>query len=115
MSEQQLAQELTAITSKVVKTTLEWSKEHPERTFDDIEAFVLKVRRQIGQEMAAALCEEQEAARPVPGPKCPKCGREMHYKGEHRRTIGSLVSDVKIERSYYHCEHCKDKGIFPPG
>ncbi len=113
--QQSLERELERTATAVVKATLDWSQSHAERTFEDIEVFVLEIRKRMGQDIAQALCEEQETARPVPGPECPKCGQEMHYKGEHERQIGSLVSDVKFKRSYYHCNHCKDSGIFPPG
>lgn len=110
-----LKRELMAMAEEMIDETLAWDTEHPAPTFDDIEGFGLQMRRQIGQRLAQALCEQQAAARPVPGPRCPVCGREMHYKDEAKLTIGSLLSEVTVERSYYYCDHCQSGGIFPPG
>jgi hypothetical protein len=110
-----LRQELLALTEEVVAATLEWDTAHPQRTFDEIESFVVAIRRQLGQRMAQALCEQQASARPVGGPICPGCGREMHYKGTATHQVGSLVGEVRYTRRYYHCDHCQSRGIFPPG
>jgi hypothetical protein len=37
----------------------------------------------------------------VPGPHCPTCGREMHYKDDKAKTITSCVGDLSLQRSYY--------------
>ena len=109
-----LKAELLALAEVAMEATLEWDTAHPERTFAEIETFVLHIRRRIGQRLAEALCEEQARAHPSPGPPCPDCGREMRYKGLGARQVGSLVGEVDLARRYYYCEAC-DSGVFPPG
>ena len=109
-----LKRELLAAAEEAIEATLAWDAGHPAHSFAEIEALVLQVRRRMGQRMARILCEHQAAEYPVPGPCCPQCGREMHYKGEYPRQVGSLVGEVRFERSYYHCDPCQG-GIFPPG
>lgn len=109
-----LRERLHKLADEAVEATVKWEKAHPERSFDEIESYVLGVRRRFGQQIAQVLSEYQTAQRPVPGPSCPRCGREMHYKGPVERTVGSLVGPVEVERSYYHCDLC-EQGIFPPG
>jgi hypothetical protein len=111
--QQQLKVELLAMAEEAVTATLQWDTEHPVRTFGEIESFVLDIRRRLGQRLAQVLCEEQAVAQPYPGPPCPDCGREMHYKGTGQRQVGSLVGDITFERRYYHCEHCP-RSVFPP-
>lgn len=110
---EQLKQELLALAEEALEATLQWDVEHPERTFAEIETFVLHTRRKLGQRLAQALCEHQGAHRPVPGPRCPNCQREMHYKGQRRRQVGSLVAAVEFSGSYYVCEHCEQQCVFP--
>lgn len=34
------------------------------------------------------------------------CGRDQKFVGYRRRTLGTLMGQVTIERAYYHCKHC---------
>ena len=79
-----------------------------------IEEVVLKLRKRLSEKMAEAVIEQQENVRVVPGSKCPECGQEMRYKGEHSKEVSSWVGDLKLKRGYYHCRACQT-GIFPPG
>lgn len=110
----ELKTELLALAEEAVEATLQWDREHPERTFAEIETFVLDIRRQLGQRLAVALCAQQSAAHPQPSMSCPQCGRAMHYKDTVPRQVGSLVGAVTLDRRYYYCEHCAS-GVFPPG
>ncbi len=117
MNEQEqptLKAELLALAEEAVEATLQWDTEHPERTFTEIETFVLGIRRRLGQRLAQVLCEEQAAAGAQPGLPCPDCGRVLHYKGPSQRHVGSLVGEVSFDRRYYYCKHCKSS-VFPPG
>jgi len=46
------------------------------------EDIALKLRKELGEEIAQMAEEEQEGRLPIPGPGGPKCGEEMHYKRE---------------------------------
>ncbi len=64
--------------------------------------------------MALTLIEAQANAHPVPGPSCPTCGREMHYKDVKGEVMESRVGTLPLKRNYYYCETCRC-GLFPPG
>jgi len=79
-----------------------------------IEKAVLKTRPQLSQHAAQAVVEAQDAQRPVPGPLCPTCQREMHYNDPKAQTVESRVGHLRIARGYYSCETCQQR-LFPPG
>ena len=76
------------------------------------EDIALKLRKELGEEIAQMAVEEQEGRLPIPGPRCPKCGEEMRYKREKEVDFDSRVGELKIERGYYTCAHCRES-IFP--
>lgn len=87
-------------------------KGHP--TLTDIEEAVLKLRQRAGQRLVELLVEAVGEARPVPGPCCPRCGEEMHYKWSRQRTMETRVGAIRVQRGYFYCERC-GAGFFPPG
>ena len=78
----------------------------------DIEALALDTRAKVGKQVTAALLENRGEPS-VPGPSCPGCGQEMHYKGEKHRYLRTRSGDVEVERAYYYCPTCR-QGLFPP-
>ena len=36
---------------------------------------------------------------------CP-CGRQAQYRGRHEKTFASVLGPLRLERAYYHCDHC---------
>ena len=99
---------------QVVDEYLEWEETHPRPDLTQIEDIALKLRKELGKEIAQMAVEEQEEREPVPGPSCPKCGEEMRYKGEKGVAVESRVGGLTVERGYYTCLRCKES-IFPPG
>jgi len=99
---------------EVIDELLDWHEETESPTLTQIEEVVLKLRKQLGERMTGMVVEEQSAVRPVPGPACPECGREMHYKDMKETTIGTRSGEVRLERAYYYCQDCHG-GLFPPG
>ena len=83
-------------------------------TLVEMEEAVLTLRQRLAQRMLELIVGEQEMARPVPGPKCERCGEEMQYKGMKGMQVESRLGPLDIERAYYYCHRCK-AGFFPPG
>ena len=105
---------LLAAAEQAIDELLDWTDQMPRPNLTQIENAVLKMRRQLSEHAAQAVIEAQEAQRPVPGPLCPTCQREMHYKDTKVQTVESRVGHLTITRGYYYCETCH-QSLFPPG
>jgi hypothetical protein len=97
----------------LIDELLDWTDETKAPDLTQIEDIVLKLRKQMGEQMALSVIDEQAALRPSPGPKCPNCQREMHYKDVKANTVESRVGALALERGYYYCQTCQT-GLFPP-
>lgn len=106
--------DLTELADEVIDELLDWTEATEAPTLTQIEDIVLQLRRRLSERMAQAVIEVQESSRPVPGPRCPQCGHEMHYKDMKHNTVESRVGHVPMERGYYYCATCR-AGLFPPG
>lgn len=111
---EELKAELMAQMEEEIDRLLDWHERTEAPTLAEIEDAVLELRKRMGQRVAGEVVMEQAAVRPVPGPACPKCGREMHYKGMKAVTVSGRMGEMQVERAYYHCRHCR-RGFFPPG
>ena len=109
-----LKAELMTEAEVLIDELVEWTADTPAPNLTQIEDIVLKLRQRLSERMALAVIEAQTAVRPVPGPSCPACGREMHYKDRKANTVESRVGCLPLERGYYYCETCQS-GLFPPG
>jgi len=110
----ELKADLTQLADEVIDELLDWTEGTAAPTLTQIEDIVLKLRQRLSERMAHAVLAAQEAARPVPGPRCPTCGHEMHYKDMKHNTVESRVGHLPMERGYYYCATCR-AGLFPPG
>jgi hypothetical protein len=99
---------------KIIQDYLAWEESHPQPNLTQIEDVILQLRKELGQEMARMLLEEQEARTPAPGPSCRQCGQEMRYKGQKGHRVESRVGSLKLERGHYCCPDCQES-VFPPG
>ncbi len=108
----QMKAELLAEAEVAIDGLLHWSEGMPAPTLMELEEAVLELRKRLGRRMAEIVLKEQEAARPVPGPRCPTCGREMRYKGMKEVTVESRLGPLRVERAYHYCHHCRC-GLFP--
>lgn len=105
--------QLLAQAESTIDQFLDWVEQTERPNLTQIEDAVLEFRRQVGQTMAETAIQVQDATHSVPGPRCPTCQREMHYKDDKAKTLTSRVSELKMQRSYYYCSHC-EQGLFPP-
>jgi hypothetical protein len=105
---------LMARLEKAVDELLEWEEQNPKPTLTQLEDIVLAMRKEMGVEMVDEIVGRMEAKAPAPGPKCPKCGKEMQYKGQREKVVESRAGGVQVERGYYSCSEC-EQGTFPPG
>ena len=109
-----LKTELMSEAEGIIDELVAWTADTPAPNLTQIEDIVLKLRQRLSERMALAVIESQATVRPVPGPSCPTCGREMHYKDRKANTVESRVGQLALEGGYYYCESCKS-GLFPPG
>ena len=109
-----LKSELMTEAEGIIDELVAWTADTPAPNLTQIEDIVLKLRQRLSERMALAVIEGQRSVRPVPGPSCPRCGQEMHYKDRKANTVESRVGQLPLTRSYYYCEACKS-GLFPPG
>lgn len=109
----ELRAKLLAEAEQAIDELLDWTDQTPRPNLTQIENAVLKMRRHLSEQAAQAVIAAQEAHRPVPGPRCPTCQREMHYKDTKAQTVESRVGQLCIDRGYYYCEHCR-QSVFPP-
>ncbi|HTP06618.1 MAG TPA: hypothetical protein VMP08_00090 [Anaerolineae bacterium] len=105
---------LLAEAEQAIDELLDWTDQTPHPNLTQIENAVLTMRRQLSERAAQAVIEAQDAQRPVPGPLCPTCQREMHYKDTKAQTVESRVGHLRIARGYYYCETCR-QSLFPLG
>ena len=113
-SQAEMKAELMKQAERIIDELIEWQAETEQPNFNQIEGKVLELRQKLSEEMTKVTLAGQAAVRPVPGPPCPDCQREMRYKGLKENTVSSWVGQVTFERGYYYCDHCRS-GFFPPG
>ena len=89
-------------------------QEHPEATFDEMEAELGKRRRGIMGDFVELGLRQGDLGATAEAPSCKECGQGMVFKGYPKKEIHGLEADAKIPRAYYVCPTC-GVGIFPPG
>ena len=113
-SRTELKAALQAEAELAIDELLNWAEGQSAPTLTEIEEVILKLRQRLSVQMAQAVIDAQDAVRPVPGPRCPTCQGEMHYKDRKGNTVESRVGPLGLQRGYYYCAHCR-RGLFPPG
>lgn len=114
LTREEARKRLLARATAAVEELLVWNDQADKPTLTEIEDVVLRLRKEMGIEMAQEVIALQESNQPVCGSLCPSCGREMGYKGQKGHSVESRAGTLTGERGYYHCPECKE-GIFPPG
>ncbi len=113
-SKEERRKRLLAKAERLIDEYLAWEGNHLQPDLSEIEEMALGLRKTFGQELAQLAVDEQESRVPAPGPRCPKCGKEMRYKGDKGVAVESRAGALKVERGYYTCPECKES-VFPPG
>ena len=111
---EEMKRELMVRAEDVVDQFLDWNGDRSKATLTEIEGVILRLRQELGEEMASMVLATREENTPVSGAACPRCGREMHYKGQKKDIVESRVGTLEVRRGYYHCAEC-EQGSFPPG
>ena len=91
----------------------QWRREHPQATFDEIDA---EVARQYARLHAEVVAELSATGATADGERiqCPVCQTAMQRRGERRRRIPTRRGvDAEVTRPYYVCPAC-GAGLFPP-
>jgi len=105
--------ELMKEAERVIDELLDWGEEKEKPSLTEIEGEVLRLRKKLSEKMGLSIIQGQETVKPVPGPSCKNCKKEMSYKGIKDKTISSWVGEMKLERGHYYCDQCQI-GFFPP-
>lgn len=115
LSDEEMKERLKRKAEEVIEQLMREKSGVGEITLSEIEAKVREAGEALKQAMMEELVKQVSQAEPeVPGPKCGKCGKEMHYKGMKSKHVIAETGEMDVERAYYYCETCKS-GLFPPG
>ena len=106
-SRAELRTELLAHAEVLIDELLDWTADTPAPTLTQIEDVILKLRKRLSEQLAVVVIHAQDAVRPVPGPRCPTCQRERHYKDMKANTVESRVGALPLARGYYYCQTCR--------
>jgi DNA repair exonuclease SbcCD ATPase subunit len=115
LTDDELKAQMKAKAEAAIEKLFAEKKRPNEIKLSDIEQTVHEVGEAIKADLTAGLVEQvSEEAETVPGPVCPECGQEMHYKGHKAKQLITETGAVTVKRAYYYCETCRS-GLFPPG
>ena len=115
LTDNELKAQMKAKAEAVIEKLFGEKKSPDKITLSEIEQVVYEAGEAIKAELTAGLVEQVSHNEPeVPGPACPECGQEMHYKGQKAKCVVTETGEITVKRAYYYCNACR-RGLFPPG
>jgi hypothetical protein len=93
----------------------DWYDQHPEASFEELEAALREPRRELMGATTATLVLGRDSGFRIDAPGCPHCGRSMVFKEYRPWTVKGLEGDTVLERAYYTCPTCCGEAFSPSG
>ena len=90
-----------------------WYEQHPDATFEELEAQARPQRRVLMGSTLALLINGRDCGMQLDPPACPACGVPVEFEGYRQRTVIGLEGDTRLERAYYTCPRCTKQTLFP--
>lgn len=82
-------------------------------TIDEAEEVIGEVGRRLSEAMIGSFAEKMDRRSTYEGVRIScECGQNARFEGYRSRWVRTLYGDIRVERAYYHCEHCR-KGASP--
>ena len=91
-----------------------WYEQHPDATFEELEAQARPQRRALMGSTFALLINGRDCGMQLAPPPCPRCGTPFEFEGYRKRTVVGLEGDTRLDRAYYTCPRCEKQTLFPP-
>jgi hypothetical protein len=92
-----------------------WYDAHPDASFEEIEEELRWQRRGLMGGMLETLIVGRDTGFDVQPPKCSQCRQPMVFEGYPPWTVKGLEGDSQLERAYYTCPACGERGFSPSG
>jgi hypothetical protein len=114
MTPEELKTHLLAEAEKAIETLIARKPKSEDITLSEIEQLAVQGGTHFREAVLASLVGESTSVGEAKERTCPSCGQVMHYKGKRAKDVVTEAGEVRLERDYYYCPHCRS-GIFPPG
>jgi hypothetical protein len=88
-----------------LKALLNWCREHPEASPQDLLSQTVTVVEQTERAVFAAALEQ--AGRYEAAPACPSCRQRMHGHDRQSRTVVTLRGERRAAYRRWRCRHCR--------
>lgn len=108
---EELEARLMAEAQAAIRRMLAEREKEEDLTMTEIERLARTVGQAMMQDISQELVAEESQRHAMRD--CPTCGQKMRNKGKKERDIISETGTIRVERTYYYCEHCRE-GVFPP-
>ncbi len=109
---EELKEKMMVAAEAVVSELVKQAEEKEDITLSEIERLVRAAGQQVMERLTTKLIEAKGNGEGQPA--CRECGQTMRSKGRKARHVITETGEVRLERDYYYCAHCR-RGLFPPG
>jgi len=114
MTPEELKAHLMAEAEKAIEALIARKPKAEDITLSEIEQLAVQGGTNFREAVLASLVAESVGESKRDARECPHCGQAMHYKGQRTKDVVTEAGEVRVERDYYYCTHCR-RGVFPPG